>query len=134
MMWCLIAFSGIANVYTLSPAFRAEKRGHSNRHLSEFRMLEAECAFVETVNELCDIVEDYVKSVAAHVLSLSDDIEAASVFFDSNRLVSSWKERHKSFTGPLEPLQNRSFPTVCATALQRCDNVAGKRLRLLHWR
>ncbi|KAH7731464.1 Asparaginyl-tRNA synthetase [Aphelenchoides avenae] len=79
------AAGGIANVYTLSPAFRAEKRGHSNRHLSEFRMLEAECAFVDGVDELCDIVEGYVKSVAAKVLSQSDDIETASVFFDGNR-------------------------------------------------
>lgn len=51
-------------------------------------MLEAECAFVDNVEELCDIVEDYVRSVATHMLSLRSEIETASTFFDRKRQVS----------------------------------------------
>ena len=49
-------------VYTLSPAFRAEP-GISRRHLAEFWMLEAEVAFVSSVQEVMDVCEEGVKSV-----------------------------------------------------------------------
>uniref|UniRef100_A0A1I7U543 asparagine--tRNA ligase n=1 Tax=Caenorhabditis tropicalis TaxID=1561998 RepID=A0A1I7U543_9PELO len=52
--------SRLQRVYTLGPAFRAEKQ-QSHAHLSEFYMLEAEIAFVETVEEMCSVVESYVK-------------------------------------------------------------------------
>lgn len=49
-------------LYTLSPTFRAEP-SNSSRHLSEFYMLEAEMAFVGTVDGLMDVVEAGVKHV-----------------------------------------------------------------------
>ncbi|CAL2036672.1 CBN-NARS-2 protein [Caenorhabditis brenneri] len=52
--------SRLQRVYTLGPAFRAEKQ-QSHAHLSEFYMLEAEVSFVETVDEMCNLVESYVK-------------------------------------------------------------------------
>lgn len=58
---------GVARVWTMSPAFRAEK-SQTNRHLAEFTMVEAEAAFVEDVEELMDLVERLVR----YVLSKAD--------------------------------------------------------------
>lgn len=58
-------------VYTLGPAFRAE-RSQTARHLAEFWMLEAEIAFVETLDEVMDVVENLVKSVITGVCSSLD--------------------------------------------------------------
>jgi len=57
--------NGVARVWTLSPCFRAE-RSQTSRHLAEFWMLEAEWAFVDSVEELCSVVEASIK----HVLRL----------------------------------------------------------------
>lgn len=54
--------TALSRVYTLSPCFRAE-RSLTNRHLSEFWMLEAEWAFTQSVNDICSIVEGAVKDV-----------------------------------------------------------------------
>ncbi|KAL7753669.1 asparaginyl-tRNA synthetase [Sorochytrium milnesiophthora] len=61
-------------VYTLSPAFRAET-SQTPRHLSEFYMLEAECAFLPSVQALCGVVEGCVRHAAQHVLqTCADDL------------------------------------------------------------
>ena len=57
--------NAVARVWTLSPCFRAE-RSQTSRHLAEFWMLEAEWAFVRSVNDLCDVAEASIK----HVLRL----------------------------------------------------------------
>jgi asparaginyl-tRNA synthetase len=57
--------NGVARVWTLSPCFRAE-RSQTSRHLAEFWMLEAEWAFVYSVDDLCSVVEASIK----HVLRL----------------------------------------------------------------
>jgi len=56
--------SAFPRVYTLQPAFRAEG-SHTNRHLSEFWMLEAEMAFVDDVAAIMDILESSVKHLLA---------------------------------------------------------------------
>jgi asparaginyl-tRNA synthetase len=58
--------NGVARVWTLSPCFRAE-RSQTSRHLAEFWMLEAEWAFVYSVDELCSVVEASIK----HALRLN---------------------------------------------------------------
>ncbi|KAH9862117.1 hypothetical protein IAQ61_010320 [Plenodomus lingam] len=58
----------VNKVWTLSPAFRAEK-SDTARHLSEFYMLEAELAFVDDVNQIMDVVEDMLRSVTSEVKS-----------------------------------------------------------------
>ncbi|CAJ0571470.1 unnamed protein product, partial [Mesorhabditis spiculigera] len=52
--------SGIPRVCTIGSAFRADIQPHSRTHLAEFRMLEAEMAFCETLAEVCEVVEKYM--------------------------------------------------------------------------
>ncbi|KAF1928810.1 putative asparaginyl-tRNA synthetase Slm5 [Didymella exigua CBS 183.55] len=58
----------VDKVWTLSPTFRAEK-SDTARHLSEFYMLEAEVAFVENLQDVMDVVEDMLRSVAQELQS-----------------------------------------------------------------
>ena len=60
--------NGIERVYTFNPSFRAEM-GRTRRHLSEFIMIEAEIAFLDSVNELMSVMESLVKSSFESVLS-----------------------------------------------------------------
>lgn len=50
----------VGRVWTLSPTFRAEK-SDTARHLSEFYMLEAEMSFVESIDELMDVIEQMLQ-------------------------------------------------------------------------
>jgi len=54
--------AAISRVYTLSPCFRAE-RSQTKRHLAEFWMLEAEWAFTQNIEDICQIVEGAIKEV-----------------------------------------------------------------------
>ncbi|CAI4220819.1 unnamed protein product [Auanema sp. JU1783] len=55
--------NGISRVYSLNAGLRAEKQ-QSSAHLSEFRMLEVEQAFCDSLEEICDLVEGYIKHSA----------------------------------------------------------------------
>ncbi|TGZ85252.1 asparaginyl-tRNA synthetase [Ascodesmis nigricans] len=58
--------AALPRVWTLSPTFRAEK-SDTNRHLSEFYMLEVEVSFIETLDPLLDLIEDMIKSVVGEL-------------------------------------------------------------------
>ncbi|KKA02776.1 Asparagine--tRNA ligase, mitochondrial [Hanseniaspora uvarum DSM 2768] len=57
----------IQKVFTMTPCFRAEK-SDTNRHLSEFWMLEAELSYVDKVEEVCDVTEKMIRSVISDLL------------------------------------------------------------------
>lgn len=64
-------------VWTLSPCFRAED-SNTNRHLSEFWMLEAEIAYVEDVAQLTKFSEQMIRSVVSDLQSTKDLVGAGN--------------------------------------------------------
>lgn len=67
--------SSLPRVYTLSPAFRAEK-SDTARHLQEFWMLEAEVSFLpagerEGLEEVMRVAEGVIRRVVANALSVN---------------------------------------------------------------
>lgn len=61
-------FRAIPNVYTIGAALRADK-SLTRQHLSEFRMLEVECAFMDSVHSLCDLIEAYLNFIIEGTLA-----------------------------------------------------------------
>ncbi|KAH6606090.1 asparaginyl-trna synthetase [Trichoderma cornu-damae] len=53
----------LGNVWALSPTFRAEQ-SDTSRHLSEFYMLEAEMSFVQDMDEVMDLAQRMLASLA----------------------------------------------------------------------
>uniref|UniRef100_A0A915DRM8 Aminoacyl-transfer RNA synthetases class-II family profile domain-containing protein n=1 Tax=Ditylenchus dipsaci TaxID=166011 RepID=A0A915DRM8_9BILA len=76
---------GIPNVYTIAPVFRAENSVHFLR-LAEFRMLETECSFMNSVGELMDLVEDYLKFTVQEMTKFKEEIEATKKVCDETKL------------------------------------------------
>ena len=66
------------NVYTFGPAFRAEN-SNTQKHASEFWMIEPEFAFAD-LNDEMNLAEELVKYIIAHILKNCPDEMA---FFDS---------------------------------------------------
>ncbi|PNP56617.1 hypothetical protein THARTR1_03313 [Trichoderma harzianum] len=60
----------LGNVWTLSPTFRAEQ-SDTSRHLSEFYMLEAEMSFVQDMDEVMDLAQRMLASLASGLKRLS---------------------------------------------------------------
>ncbi|KAI0087441.1 hypothetical protein BDY19DRAFT_893183 [Irpex rosettiformis] len=73
--------ASISRVFTISPCFRAE-RSQTGRHLAEFWMLEAEWAFTESVDDLCQVAEDAIKSTLRQP---SADLAALQTGMDPSR-------------------------------------------------
>ncbi|KZC04428.1 PREDICTED: probable asparagine--tRNA ligase, mitochondrial [Dufourea novaeangliae] len=57
----------LTRVYTFGPTFRAEN-SKSRLHLSEFYMVEAEVAFIDSIDDIMDEVELLIKSVTKDVV------------------------------------------------------------------
>ncbi|GMS89687.1 hypothetical protein PENTCL1PPCAC_11862, partial [Pristionchus entomophagus] len=59
--------AGISRVYTIARAFRAEKN-QSSTHMSEFSMLEVEISLCESLDEIMDVAEAYLRAMARTLL------------------------------------------------------------------
>lgn len=65
----------LGHVFTITPAFRAENQ-KSNRHLSEFTLLEVEQNFIYTVDQLMDNIEHLTRAIGSHVVeNCADDFQ-----------------------------------------------------------
>ncbi|KAI5467979.1 hypothetical protein BGZ63DRAFT_399511 [Mariannaea sp. PMI_226] len=60
----------LGNVWALSPTFRAEQ-SDTSRHLSEFYMLEAEMSFVKDMDEVMDLAQRMLASLAKGLRGLN---------------------------------------------------------------
>lgn len=67
-------------VFTFGPTFRAEN-SQSRRHLAEFYMVEAEISFVESLQDLMQVMEELFKATTEMVLShCPEDVELCHQF------------------------------------------------------
>lgn len=125
--------AALPRVWTLSPTFRAEK-SDTNRHLSEFYMLEAEISFVETLDPLLEFIENMIRTLVVslsqsrtglELLSLpGTEAETLKQRWESLTTPSRWKRM--TYTEAIEFLQAAKaekrtkfkFPTVWGSALQ----------------
>jgi asparaginyl-tRNA synthetase len=83
--------AAVPRVWTLSPTFRAE-RSDTSRHLSEFYMLEAELAFVETLDALMVLIEDLIRQLVSALHESAVGHELLKLSADSGpQLEARWK-------------------------------------------
>ncbi|XP_034350109.1 asparaginyl-tRNA synthetase isoform X2 [Arvicanthis niloticus] len=72
-------------VFTFGPTFRAEN-SQSRRHLAEFYMVEAEISFVESLQDLMQVMEELFKATTEMVLShCPEDVELCHQFIASGQ-------------------------------------------------
>ncbi|XP_063141059.1 asparaginyl-tRNA synthetase isoform X1 [Rattus norvegicus] len=72
-------------VFTFGPTFRAEN-SQSRRHLAEFYMVEAEVSFVESLQDLMQVMEGLFKATTEMVLShCPEDVELCHQFIASGQ-------------------------------------------------
>lgn len=76
----------VSKIWTLSPTFRAEK-SDTNRHLSEFYMLEAEISFVNELEDVMAVVEEMVRYVISGLINTRVGKEIIEMH--SNRLAET---------------------------------------------
>ena len=73
--------TAIGEIYTFGPTFRAEN-SNTQRHLSEFWMIEPEMAFYDITDNM-DLAEEFVKYCIRYVLdNCRDDIEFLAEHYD----------------------------------------------------
>ena len=75
--------TAIGEIYTFGPTFRAEN-SNTQRHLSEFWMIEPEMAFYDITDNM-DLAEEFVKYCIRYVLDhCRDDIEFLAEHYDKD--------------------------------------------------
>eukprot|EP00073_Rattus_norvegicus_P042538 XP_017444437.1 PREDICTED: probable asparagine--tRNA ligase, mitochondrial isoform X1 [Rattus norvegicus] len=81
-------------VFTFGPTFRAEN-SQSRRHLAEFYMVEAEVSFVESLQDLMQVMEGLFKATTEMVLShCPEDVELCHQFIASGQKTRTYAKKH----------------------------------------
>ncbi|XP_077820196.1 asparaginyl-tRNA synthetase isoform X14 [Macaca mulatta] len=102
-------------VFTFGPTFRAEN-SQSRRHLAEFYMVEAEISFVNSLQDLMQVIEELFKATAMMVLSnCPEDVELCHKFIAPGQKVISFVDKAQyiccliiSYTEAVEILKQAS--------------------------
>ncbi|XP_071472638.1 asparaginyl-tRNA synthetase isoform X5 [Marmota flaviventris] len=80
-------------VFTFGPTFRAEN-SQSRRHLAEFYMVEAEISFVESLQDLMQIMEGLFKTTTMTVLSnCPEDVELCHKFIAPGHKIRTYAKK-----------------------------------------
>lgn len=74
--------TGLGNVYTLSPTFRAEK-SMTRHHLAEFYMLEVEMIDMDSLDKILDFTEHFLKTISIQTYTSMNKSEL-NIIFDKN--------------------------------------------------
>ncbi|KAK9450351.1 uncharacterized protein V1518DRAFT_413627 [Limtongia smithiae] len=90
---------GLARVWTLTPAFRAEE-SMTSRHLSEFWMLESETAFANDLEDIMSLVESLIRHT---VTKLAEEGEMKRIM-DLKTLVNRHATQEKVEEGEFEEI------------------------------
>ena len=118
--------AGISRVYSLSPTFRAEK-SQSTKHLAEFYMLEVEIAFCNEISELCNFIENLIRTVSLSILESNlADIELLTKVtgndIKENIKMLTSKYQKTTYTEAIEILlktnNNWEFPIIWGKSLK----------------
>ncbi|KAF8461002.1 hypothetical protein BDZ91DRAFT_663766 [Kalaharituber pfeilii] len=124
----------VPKVWTLAPTFRAEK-SDTNRHLSEFYMLEAEIAFTEILEDVMSVVEDLTRYIVSGLLEARVGKEMATIHANRsaeevatrwNCLLPAKRWTRMTYTAAVEHLSRAAkvgeakfvFPPIWGHALQ----------------
>jgi asparaginyl-tRNA synthetase len=99
--------AALNRVWTLTPCFRAEE-SDTNRHLSEFWMLEAEIAFVTEVSQLTKFSEKMIKSVVRNLVENTNNM-------GSNLVVSVEKSTIETMTNRWNMLLSKEWDSITYT-------------------
>ncbi|KAJ2553817.1 asparaginyl-tRNA synthetase [Coemansia sp. RSA 1933] len=100
-------------VYNFNPAFRAEL-SQTGRHLSEFWMVEAECAFVRKLDQLLSVEEQMIRSTTQYLLDNSGN--ELGHFTQNNKPLENLVQRLASS----EPFSRITY-TEAIDILQKAD-------------
>nr|XP_055212865.1 probable asparagine--tRNA ligase, mitochondrial isoform X1 [Gorilla gorilla gorilla] len=102
-------------VFTFGPTFRAEN-SQSRRHLAEFYMIEAEISFVDSLQDLMQVIEELFRATTMMVLSkCPEDVELCHKFIAPGQKVISFMDKAQyiycliiSYTEAVEILKQAS--------------------------
>ncbi|KAM6158055.1 asparaginyl-tRNA synthetase isoform 5-T5 [Rhynchocyon petersi] len=80
-------------VFTFGPTFRAEN-SQSRRHLAEFYMVEAEMSFIESLQDVMQVMEGLFKATTVKLLSnCPEDVELCHKFVAPGQKIRTYAEK-----------------------------------------
>ncbi|XP_063497518.1 asparaginyl-tRNA synthetase isoform X8 [Symphalangus syndactylus] len=80
-------------VFAFGPTFRAEN-SQSRRHLAEFYMIEAEISFVDSLQDLMQVIEELFKATTMMVLSkCPEDVELCHKFIAPGQKIRTYAKK-----------------------------------------
>ncbi|KAF5102738.1 hypothetical protein D0Z00_000230 [Geotrichum galactomycetum] len=107
----LEVFTGaLSRVWNLAPAFRAES-SDTNRHLSEFWMIEAEMAFATELDQVMTVAENMIRSAVTPLLDeansvIARDLLATKKYEDKEQKL---RDRWNMLAGSKEPWKRITY-------------------------